>query len=176
MITGNKINLRKLIPEDALLLFQWENDPEIAAFTDQHQRVSLSEIEAFIEVADHIRENKQMRWMITDKTTGRALGTLDLYDISFEQERAGVAILIAEEKDRMQGFAFEAIDMFLPIGMNTFGISNYFCSIQETNFPSVRLFEKLGFQLVGKREKWFRKNNLEWEAELLFQKIIRNEE
>jgi len=175
VIKGNNIILRKLIPEDALLLFQWENDPKTAVFTDEYQRVSIPEIEAFIEDADNIQENRQMRWMILEKATRRSLGTLDLYDISFDQQRAGIAILIADEKDRKQGFAYEAIHTFLPIGVETFGISNYFCSVQESNLPSVRLFEKLGFKLVGKREQWFRKNELAWESELLFQKIIRNE-
>ena len=172
MVQGSGIFLRFPNSEDALTLFRWENDAAIQHYTDTPKRYTLQEIQEFISNCKNVKDNGQLRFMICDKTTSTAIGTIDLYDIAWRQERGGVGVLIANEAFRGKGHATEAVDLFLEFCTVKLGISNYFCSIQESNAKSVKLFERTGFTFVGRRKRWFKSDFNTWEDELMYQKLV----
>jgi diamine N-acetyltransferase len=145
MIQGNQIYLRPIHLEDAPVVLEWENNPELWKVTEAPGPFVLSEIENFIKNSNDLFEHGQMRWIICDKMTQRTIGALDLFDYSAYQKTTGIGILIAHPLDRKKGAANEALSLLIPVLRNTFRVEKIHCMIHTDNIASIRLFEKNGF-------------------------------
>lgn len=162
-IPGKKIVLRSAIPSDADALFKWENDRSNWGVSGTKKPFTKKEIKAFIENQKDIYLDKQLRLMIStlarplstslpDAKRGsgenRSVGCIDLFD--FDEKKAGVGILI-ERKYRSKGYAAEALSLLIKYSFKTLNLHELFCSISEKNAPSLKLFQKLGFKITGKK-------------------------
>ena len=48
VLQGTKCRLRSVVSSDADTILLWENDPELAPYSDPHEPYTLSDIEQFI--------------------------------------------------------------------------------------------------------------------------------
>lgn len=169
---NNLIKLRALEIQDIELLYQWENNPEIWTLSHTQKPFSKSTLEKFIQ-NDHldIYEQKQIRLMIEEKTTNRAIGTIDLFDFNPQHKRAGIGILISNKNDRQKGYASNALELLLEYCKNTLHLHQIYCNILKENKISIGLFEKFSFELIGNKKEWILENGF-WKDELLFQLIL----
>ena len=95
-----KIRFRALEPEDIDLLFEWENDAEIWEISNTFEPFSKYILAKYIKDSQRdIYESKQIR-MIIETIDSKAVGAIDLFDFDPFHFRAGVGILIHDEKDR----------------------------------------------------------------------------
>lgn len=115
-------------------------------------------------------KTKQLRLLICDENEER-IGLIDLFDINFKHQRAGVGILIANKEYREKGYAEEALRLLMKFAFKAYDIVNFHCTIQCDNTPSIRLFEKLKFIRVGERKQWYKIDG-EWINEYFYQRII----
>ncbi len=139
------IILRPPQESDLQLLFEWENNKEFDEFSSIESSYTIDEIESFIRSVKNIKANKQFRFMICDKESSQAIGTVDIYDIDFHKERAGIGILIAKSEHRRKGFALQALDLTSTFAKDKLGLAHLFCEINVENVASQNLFEKAGF-------------------------------
>lgn len=171
---GEHIFLRPVEKEDAPKMMLWENNPKHWKVTGTEVPFSLASIYDYIDQAQHIRSHGQLRLLICLNETKTAIGTIDLYQADFKHMRAAVGILIAEEDSRNQGYAFEAMQLMEEYAEHILGFHNLYCSIHADNAPSIRLFEKAGFERIGRRKDWFFENRV-WIDELLYQKCLKKD-
>jgi diamine N-acetyltransferase len=152
------MTLRALEPEDLDFLFALENDPDLWAVSDVLPvPISRHALREYLRhSAASLAEAGQMRLIITGESE-QAVGTLDLYDYSALHQRAGVGIAVLKS-ERRHGYAQAALAQLLPYARQSLRLHQLYCTIAETNEPSIRLFEKAGFQLVGLRQQWLRNN------------------
>jgi diamine N-acetyltransferase len=150
--------LRALEPEDLEFLFALENDPDLWAVSDVLPGpISRHALREYLRHSTaSLAEAGQMRLIITGES-GQAVGTLDLYDYSALHQRAGVGIAILKS-ERRHGYAQAALSHLLPYAREGLQLHQLYCTIAETNEPSIKLFEKAGFQWVGLRQQWLRNN------------------
>jgi diamine N-acetyltransferase len=148
-----KIRFRALEPDDIDLLYEWENDTEIWEVSNTYEPFSKYILTKYIKESQRdIYESKQIR-MVMETLEGKAVGAVDLFDFDPFHFRAGVGILIHNEKDRK------------------LGLHQLFANITEDNLASIQLFTSNGFELCGTKKDW--RNTLDgWKAELMFQKIL----
>lgn len=155
MLKGKGIFLRQVEETDANLLLLWENDVENWRFSETEAPYSRFEILEYIKNASQVRENKQLRFMICLNETQEAIGTLDLFSISFKHHRAGVGILIAKEENRGKGFARESLQLLEEYAVDQLGLTQLYCDILADNETSIQLFEKIGFEKTGTKRNWY---------------------
>ncbi|MFM7668111.1 MAG: GNAT family N-acetyltransferase [Bacteroidota bacterium] len=155
MLKGTKIKLRAVEPNDATLIYLWENDVENWKFTNTDAPLSMFEIYQLIEEQRAVRESGQLRLMILELESDKILGAVDLYNIDFKHGFGTVGILIAEQQNREQGFALESLLLLAEYAKTHLNLSNLSCGIQSSNLASQRLFEKAGFLKIGMRKNWF---------------------
>jgi diamine N-acetyltransferase len=155
VLKNKSIFLRSVEPSDAPLLMLWENDTENWKVTDTEIPFSLSAILQLIEQQQQFRSTGMLRLMICSNENNEPVGALDLYDADFRHKRAAVGILIGSRDARGKGFASESLELIKTYATEQLGLHNLYCSIQEDNVESQHLFEKSGFELVGKRKEWF---------------------
>jgi diamine N-acetyltransferase len=155
MLKGSKIYLRAIEPEDAAKVLIWENNPQNWRVSGTEAPYSMHGILEYINSIHNFRQSGEMRLMICLNDSNEAIGTLDLFEANFKHGRAGIGILIAEEKERNKGLARESLEILIEYCRFMFDFHNLTANILEDNISSIHLFESVGFELVGTRKEWF---------------------
>lgn len=152
------ITLRAVEPEDLELLYLWENDDSLWNHSNTLVPYSKFTLKRYIANSHKsLYETGQLRLMIDLTTSKRTIGTIDLFDFDHFHSRAGVGILIAVDSDRHKGYASQAMVCLINYAFTTLRLHQLWCNILETNTDSIRLFEKQGFSVCGKRSEWVKK-------------------
>lgn len=156
MFKGNKIILRPLEKEDVNLLLTWENNTENWRYSSTEAPYSLFQMQTYVENANNVRVNQQVRFIITLPSSNVPVGTIDLYEIDFKHQRAGVGILIAESAHRNKGYAWEALVLIETYAKQQLNLLQLFCEIKANNNPSIQLFESQQYIKTGIKKKWYK--------------------
>ncbi|MDP2336918.1 MAG: GNAT family N-acetyltransferase [Bacteroidota bacterium] len=166
-----KVRFRALEPDDIDLLYDWENNAEIWDVSNTLEPFSKYILAKYIKDSQRdIYEAKEMR-LIIETLGGKAVGAIDLFDFDPFHFRAGVGILIHDEKDRKLGYATDALELLCNYSDSYLRLHQLYANITEDNIASVQLFTANGFELCGTKKDW-RNTQDGWKAELMFQKIL----
>lgn len=168
-LKGKKIFLRALELEDINYLFSIENNEKYWSISDSQIPFSKYLLNRYLKNSDmDIYEAKQLRLVIAD-FQNITIGLIDLFDIDFKNNRAGVAIII-NEKMRSKGFAKEALELLIKYSKTHLSLHQLYCNILEDNTHSVNLFKSVEFKQVGLKKDWIKFDG-KYKNELLLQLI-----
>ena len=155
--------IRELTMDDIDALFELYSKPGITDFVEplydydkecEYERAYIEHMYGYYEYG---------MWLVFSKDTGELIGRagLENRDYCDEQETQGVpgayhsemelGYIIAPEYQR-QGYATEVCQAILEYAWENLCPDRINCLIDENNYPSRRLVEKLGFQLIGKTD------------------------
>jgi diamine N-acetyltransferase len=151
------IKLRALEPEDLELLYEWENNDEYWIISNTISPFSRYTLKLYIENSHKtLYETGQLRLMIDLVPEKITIGTIDIFDFDSYHKRAGIGILIADEKYRHKGYATMALQSLIDYCFNTLQLHQLFCNIIENNTESLELFKKIGFKEIGVKKDWLK--------------------
>ena len=171
LLTNERISLRALEPEDLEILYKWENDTRIWKMSNTVAPFSRYTLRRFIENQGcDIYETKQLRMVIVARRDGRAVGAIDLFDIDPTNRRAGVGILVYEDRDQGQGYASGALTAMIRYAFQVLGLNQLYCNVLSSNMRSLNLFKSKGFKTVGLKVEWVRSTD-GWLDEYMLQLI-----
>jgi len=154
-LKGKNIFLRALELEDINYLFSIENNEKYWSISDSQIPFSKYLLNRYLKNSDmDIYEAKQLRLVIAD-FQNITIGLIDLFDIDFKNNRAGVAIII-NEKMRSKGFAKEALELLIKYSKTHLSLHQLYCNILEDNTHSVNLFKSVEFKQVGLKKDWIK--------------------
>ena len=151
---NENIVIRAAEPQDAKLIYDWENDRDIWRVSETYMPYSLYQIEQFL-FSNDLFSTRQIRFIIERKNDNVNIGCIDIYDFDPVHMRAGIGILL-QKKFRKQGYANEALELLIDYVFNTLMLKQIYCLIDETNIDSLNLFKKIGFTQCGLRKEWIR--------------------
>ncbi len=153
-LSNDNILLRKPEPEDLDFLYSLENDTNIWWVSDTRSPFSRWQIKQHIENSVYdIYTNKELRLIITDKKTGKALGVVDLFEFDPGHKRAGIGIVVLPEY-RNQKIAEQSLLIIIDYCFNLINLNQIWCYIDSKNQISIKLFEKFGFVKNGELKEW----------------------
>ena len=168
-LKGKNIFLRALELEDIDYLFSIENNEKYWSISDSQIPFSKYLLNRYLKNSDmDIYEAKQLRLVITD-FKNITIGLIDLFDIDFKNNRAGVAIIINEEM-RNKGIAKEALEMLIKYSKTHLSLHQLYCNILEDNTHSINLFKSVQFKEVGLKKDWIKFDG-KYKNEMLLQLI-----
>lgn len=148
--------LRALEPADALLLYEWENDPGVWAQGCTLAPYSLKQLVDYVETYDaDIYSARQLRLMIVADDTGDTVGTVDLYDFDPANSRCGVGILVAPPY-RRKGYALKALADIAEYCRGRLSLHQLWCVVGAENQASRSLFTCAGYSASGRLRSWLR--------------------
>ncbi|SDE67410.1 diamine N-acetyltransferase [Pricia antarctica] len=169
-LKGEHIRLRALETDDLDFLYELENNVtvwEISGTTTPYSRHVLKQ---YLDNAHRdIYDVKQLRLCICDKND-KGIGLIDLFDFDPKNHRAGIGIIVLEDKNRNKGVGTEAIRLMMDYAFSTLALRQLFANVLVGNDASIHLFKKLGFQEVGIKKDWIFSNG-RYKDEILFQKL-----
>ena len=168
VLAKNDISLRALEPEDLDFLFNIENNPSFWEVSGTKTPFSKYILKQYIANSHlDIYEAKQLRLVIENKQ--KPIGLIDLFDFEPQHNRAGIGVLI-NSKFQQKGFASIALELLLEYSFKILQLHQVYANIETTNTASVKLFTKLGFELVGIKKQW-NKTPKGYQDEALYQLI-----
>lgn len=171
MLKSSNITLRAPEPEDLEIIYNWENNTEVWEVSNTIVPFSKFVLKQYLETAHlDIYTNKQLRLIILENSTGKAVGAIDLFDFDPFNNRAGVGILINDTNDRQKGLAQESLKIVIDYCFNFVGLKQLYCNITSDNKASIKLFENAGFVVSGNKKSWIKSVN-GWKDELFLQLI-----
>lgn len=134
ILETDSVRLRALEPEDIDVLYKWENDTRIWKMSNTVAPFSKYVLRRFIEDQKYdIYETKQLRMIIESRGDGRAVGAIDLFEIDPTNRRAGIGILVYEDRDRGQGYASCALTSMIKYAFQVLGLNQALlqCALQQ---------------------------------------------
>ncbi|QSS96748.1 GNAT family N-acetyltransferase [Psychroflexus sp. ALD_RP9] len=153
MLNNSAIKLRALEPDDLDFLFSIENQTEYWHLSDTLQPFSKHFLQQYLEHAHlDIYEAKQLRLVIADPKDC-PIGLIDLYDFNPKHKRAGLGIIL-DQNYQGKGYGKTAINLMLNYAFDTLDLHQVYVTINSENINSIKLFELLGFQLIGEQKDW----------------------
>ena len=171
MLQTENIRLRALEPEDIDILYKWENDTRIWKISNTIAPFSKYILRKFIEDQKYdIYETKQLRMIIESRSDKRAVGAIDLFDIDPTNRRAGIGILVYEDRDQGQGYASAALTEMIKYAFQILGLNQLYCNVLSNTLRSLNLFKSKGFTVVGLKMEWVRATD-GWLDEYMLQLI-----
>ena len=150
-----KIKLRALEPEDLELLYEWENNDSYWLISNTVIPFSKYTLKRYLENSHkNIYETGQLRLMIDIVPDNVTIGTIDIFDFDPFHKRAGLGILIADEKNRKKGYASMSLRCLIDYCFSTLQLHQLYCNILSNNCESIDLFKKQGFVQAGIKKDW----------------------
>lgn len=144
-----RLRLRELCPGDAESLFAVLGDEEVTEFYDDEVFGDIFQASEQIEAwVAGFRARRCIRWGITQRKTGKVIGTCGYYGFHSWHKRAGIGYELARSFWQ-QGIMTEALSAIIEFGFKSIGLNRIEAVVMPENEGSVRLLEGLGFCQEG---------------------------
>ncbi|GHU83155.1 N-acetyltransferase [Bacteroidia bacterium] len=155
-LESENLLLRALEPEDLDVLYQWENDSDLWKYGSTLTPYSKFALRDYLDNSlQDIFHSRQLRLMIIDKKTGKAIGTIDLYDYEPIHLRTGIGILL-DAAYRNKGLGMEALHLSKEYAFRFLHLKQLYAYVPQTNIPSIKLFNKCGYVQAGILKSWLK--------------------
>jgi len=143
VVETDRLTLREFIPEDALSMFELNNDALVVRYTGDKPFSSIQEAEKFILHYSAYKETGFGRWAVVRNSDGRFLGWSGLKlneeglnDIGFRIFRDCWG----------EGYATEAARASLNLGFEKYSLDEIIGRTARENLASIRVLEKIGMK------------------------------
>jgi len=165
------IRLRSLEPEDIDFFYQTENDTILWEISNTVTPYSKHLLKEYIRDSKDIFSAKQVRFVIETIIEKKVVGMIDLFDYDPIHLRAGVGIYIIKDEQRKK-YAENSLNLIKEYCSEILRLNQIYCNISSDNTGSIKLFEKTGFKLSGKKKQWLNTSNGFKDVLLLLSNIL----
>ncbi|MDR3340884.1 MAG: GNAT family N-acetyltransferase [Candidatus Symbiothrix sp.] len=170
-LESENLLLRALEPEDLDVLYQWENDTKLWQYGSTLTPYSRFALRDYLSNSLlGIFHSRQLRLMIVFKETGKAIGTIDLYDFDSFNLRAGIGILL-DTPYRNKGLGAEALCITQEYASHFLHLKQVYAYVPRSNIISLKLFRKIGYEETGLLKSWL-KTGSGFEDVVLMQQLL----
>ncbi len=153
-LANETVRLRALEPEDLDLLYRWENNPELWKLGNTMSPYSRYILKEYIQDSHRdIYEMRQLRLMIELCATGKAVGTVDLFDFDPHHRRVALGLLIDPEYQN-KGLGRSTMQLVEDYVFTFLKLHQLYVHIPADNIPCKTLFNHLGYALSGTLKDW----------------------
>ncbi|HHG3232929.1 TPA: GNAT family N-acetyltransferase, partial [Vibrio parahaemolyticus] len=142
---GSRIVLRSIQTNDSDDLFEIYGDIETMEFASDPVFTSKDMIVQMLESVVRLEKSgESLEWAIMDQATNKVIGSCGLHSFSDNGDSCEVGCLLNSSYWR-QGYMSEALSLLFSHA-KSLGIERLYADIDEGNFRSQALFNKLGFK------------------------------
>lgn len=147
MLTGRRIVLRPLEPEDLPQTLAWINDRSLLALTGPYAPVGRRDQEAWFRRISTSRTDRVLG--IRLRRGDRLIGTCGLYDLHPVIRRADLRIRIGDRRAQGRGLGTEAVALLLEHAFLHLNLHRVALTVFAENARAIRAYEKCGFAREG---------------------------
>jgi ribosomal-protein-alanine N-acetyltransferase len=154
-ITGKRISLRPLTDKDESSLYSIYSDPEVMRYWGSTPMKSPTDAASFLaEVRSDLRDRSCIQWGIARRDNDQVIGTVAFFHVDDFAGKAELGFALGRPYWG-NGYMREALEAVLNYAFCEMKLRRMEADVDQRNLPSVRLLERLGFQMEGcLRERW----------------------
>ncbi|HWD89714.1 MAG TPA: GNAT family N-acetyltransferase [Mucilaginibacter sp.] len=148
-LTTERLFLRELQAGDAEEIFRLRSDERVNQFVDRARAVTIDDAHNFIQMIQRNSANDEgLFWALTLIGEAKLIGTIVYWHIEWENCKAEIGYEMLPEYQG-QGLMSEALKKVIEFGFEELKFREITAEPNERNVKSIRLLEKLGFDLTG---------------------------
>lgn len=149
-----RLLIRRLTDNDTEAIFRIRSDKKVNKYIDRPVPSNPNDIIAFIKkINDGIDLNEAIYWVITLKPTQELIGTICLWNIQKNEEKAETGFELLPEHQG-KGLMKEALSEILNYGFNTMNLRLIEGYTNPANERSINLMKKFNFSLAGQANEY----------------------
>jgi RimJ/RimL family protein N-acetyltransferase len=154
-IATERLVLRLLAPEDALVMYAIFSDPEVMRYGAGSPWTTMEQADEYlVKGAEDLSRGTALRVGIALQSTGMLVGQAALWAFSEQNRRCDIGYSLAREHWG-KGYASEAVRALLGYGFDRLDLNRVEADIDPRNAASARVLERLGFEREGYMpERW----------------------
>ncbi|HHC7102313.1 TPA: GNAT family N-acetyltransferase [Vibrio parahaemolyticus] len=142
---GSRVILRSIKTDDSDDLFEIYGDIQTMEFASDPVFTSKDMIVQMLESVVRLEKSgESLEWAVIEQTTNKVIGTCGLHSFSDSGDSCEVGCLLNSSYWR-QGYMSEALSLLFSHA-KSLGVEKLYADIDEGNFRSQALFNKLGFK------------------------------
>jgi RimJ/RimL family protein N-acetyltransferase len=169
-VIGLKVCLRPLEQEDAALVTEWVNAPEITRTLLLYRPISRSAEQEYLAQIARSEHDIVAGIQTLD---GRLVGVVGLHGVDFKDRQASLGIFIGARDAWGRGYGTEAVRLMTGYGFETMNLNRIWLKVLECNPRALGVYERVGYRREGVlREDTYREGRY-WDSLLL--SILRSE-
>lgn len=151
-----RLLLRKLCLKDAVDMYEYACDPEIASFGLWLPFFSIEDSNKdIVEIMEGYNRGESLVWAMELKTNQKMIGRIGLGDYSSKNARAEIGYA-SNRKYWGKGLMTEAVKQIIDFCFTSLGMNRIEAVCLPDNVASIRVLEKVGMSFEGvKREYTF---------------------
>jgi diamine N-acetyltransferase len=141
------VYIRPLVPQDALVSYQWRNNPRIWRFTGSRPDKYITPEMETAWLSEVLQRENEKRFAICLCSDNKYIGNIFLTDI--RDGEGQMHIFIGEMEYWGKGRAYESICMIFEHGFNVLGLKTIYAQINAKNASALVLGKLTGFIKVS---------------------------
>ncbi|TFG96364.1 N-acetyltransferase [Candidatus Thorarchaeota archaeon] len=151
MYHGELVKLRALEMEDLDIILKHFNNLELRQYLATAWPMSRNAERQWLERATTMNPWKDGEFIlaIEDKKTNEFLGSVSLFDISKQHQRAEFGIAIHNPDNLGKGYGTDTTKVMLWVAFHVLGLNTVFLLTLDSNKRAQRAYEKAGFKYAG---------------------------
>jgi RimJ/RimL family protein N-acetyltransferase len=161
-LPGERVVLRRHVPENVVAVRRWYADPEVARLTRyQDGPMRAEEIDRFF--ASRVVGPDALAMAIHVRDTGRLIGTCSFSQLDPDNGSTLFHITIGERDAWGQGFGTEATGLMVAHAFGTLGLHRIALSVFEFNERAIRAYARVGFRVEGRARQAIWRDGRWWD-------------
>jgi ribosomal-protein-alanine N-acetyltransferase len=145
-LTTERLLLRPLVLSDRNEIYITRTDPILNRFVNKPETKSMDDVDQYIEkISLGIEKNEWIYWVISIKENGKFAGTISLWNIEPEKEKAETGYALLSEFHG-KGIMHEALKTVIDYGFNIIQLQLIEAFVHKDNTKSKNLLNRLGFK------------------------------
>jgi RimJ/RimL family protein N-acetyltransferase len=172
-LIGEKCYLSPMNINDAEKYTVWLNDLEITA------NLSIFHSAINVEIEKEYLENlsKEHNYSIIDMDTDELIGSCGFIGLDHLNQIAEIGLFIGNKNYWNKGYGTESMKLLLDYGFNALNLNNVMLRVYSFNERAIKMYKKLGFQVIGKRRESLKRGNKVYDEiymDILAKEYIKN--
>ncbi|MBB5294719.1 GNAT family N-acetyltransferase [Deinococcus metallilatus] len=148
---GERVILARLRREDIPEITRYFQNLELTTYLGgSGVSYSLEDEQAYFESVSR-SSAAQVTFGVYERESGRVIGGIDLRDINHRHGTAELGVSIHDPACWSGGFGSEATRLMVQYGVFHLGLHNILLRVFAFNTRAIRAYEKVGFQVCGRR-------------------------
>ena len=145
VLTTNRLTLRQLTIEDKQNIFVLRSDPKINKYLEREASKTIEDAIDFInKINDNNKNNNSIYWTISLTSTKEFVGTICLFDFSFENNSCEIGYELMSNFQG-QGIMKEAVDVVIAYAFQKLRLQKIVAFTHNENLNSIKLLTKCNF-------------------------------
>lgn len=152
-LTTGRLLLRAVTADDAPDIFSFRSDPEVQKYNSEPMKDVAEAVNLIHELHQGYKDQHSISWGITLRDEQRVLGLCSIHQWNRYHRRAEIGYDLAQSHWG-RGIGGEAVGATVRFGFQQLAVHRLEAYTIIDNLASVRMLEKLGFQLEGVRREY----------------------